>query len=89
MFQALGMDKPKLLWIQWNAQLAEPGRRPGVRTALEFFSGMVQAQLAQNGDVILEAKAADVPVRDELFNTPNRLGGLLGSLACSNNMIHM
>ena len=78
MLQAIQVDRPQLLWIQWSYQLQEPGRRPQVRTALEFFSGMVEQQLQYGGNVILEAKACDVPVRDELFAGARRLGALLG-----------
>ncbi len=78
MLQAIRLDQPTLVWIQWSHLLQEPGRRPHVRTALEFFAGMVEEQLKQGGDVVLEAKACDVPVRDELFAGSKRIGGLLG-----------
>eukprot|EP00959_Pyramimonas_sp_CCMP1952_P142069 2973964-Pyramimonas_sp.AAC.1 len=61
MLQAIHLDRPTLVWTQWPRLLQEPGRRPRVRTALEFFAGMVQEQLKQGGDVVLEAKACDVP----------------------------
>eukprot|EP00959_Pyramimonas_sp_CCMP1952_P087126 1822918-Pyramimonas_sp.AAC.1 len=28
MFQAIHLDRPQLLWIQWSCKLQEPGRRP-------------------------------------------------------------
>ena len=78
MLQAIHLDRLQLLWIQWSFKMQEPGRRPQVRTALEFFSGMVEQQLRYGGYIILEAKACDVPVRDELFAGAKRLGALLG-----------
>ncbi len=58
--------------------MVQSGRRGGVRTAIEFFSGLVKLQKDAGRHVIIEGKAADVPVRDEVFTAPNRLGDILG-----------
>ena len=68
MLQAIERERPRLLWIQWNDTSAEPHRRPRFRTALEFITGMVELQLQLGGDVIMEARACDAPVRDELMS---------------------
>ena len=77
MMQDLVTVRPCLLWLQWSVLLTEPGRRAQVRTALEFFSGLVEQQLQLGGDVLLEARSCDVPIHDELFNSPKRLGQIL------------
>ena len=77
MMQDLVTVRPCLLWLQWSVLLTEPGRRSQVRTALEFFSGLVEKQLQLGGDVLLEARSCDVPIHDELFNAPRRLGQIL------------
>ena len=78
MLQAIGMDKPKLLWIQWNDSAREPNRRPQVRTALEFITGLVDLQLKLGGDVIMEGRACDVPVRDELMAGDKKILTIIG-----------
>ena len=77
MMQDLVTVRRCLLWLQWSVLLTEPGRRSQVRTALEFFSGLVEQQLQLGGDVLLEARSCDVPVHDELFNLLGRLGKIL------------
>ena len=67
MLQAIALDRPNLIWMQWSYLLQEPGRRGNVRTALEFLAGLVKVQLELGGNVVLEAKSCDVPVHDELF----------------------
>ena len=78
MLQAIKRGKPALLWIQWNPTMVEPTRRGQVRTAVEFLSGLVTIQVEQGGAVLVEGKARDVPVRDEVFTGDNRLGKILG-----------
>ena len=72
MLQAVKRECPHLVWIQRCASMQEAGRRPNVRTAIEFFSGLVACQVGLGVDVILEGKAAYVPVRDEVFAAPKR-----------------
>ena len=42
------------------------------------MSGLVERQLEAGRKVILEGRASDVPVRDEVFENHRRLGQLLG-----------
>ena len=77
MLQALQRDKPVLLWIQWHPEARTPRSRPNIRTAVEFLSGLVELQLEQGGKVLVEGRAMDVPVRDEVFCHARRLGQLL------------
>ena len=58
--------------------MVEPTRRGQVRTAVEFLSGLAIIQTEQGGAVLVEGKARDVPVRDEVFMGDNRLGKILG-----------
>ena len=78
MLQAIKRDKPALLWIQWNPTMVEPTRRGQVRTAVEFLSGLAAIQTEQGGAVLVEGKARDIPVRDEVFMGDHRLGKILG-----------
>ncbi len=45
MLQAMSRNKPQLVWIQWCPRMQQPGRRAGVRNAIEFFSGLIKLQL--------------------------------------------
>ncbi len=76
MLQAIAREEPYLVWIQWSPKMVQSGRRGGVRTAIEFFSGLVKLQKDAGRHVIIEGKAADVPVRDEVFTAPNRYIGV-------------
>ena len=62
MLHAIRLDQPTLVWIQWSHLLQEPGRRPHVRTALEFFAGMIEEQLKHrcHGGVGHDLKRLDV-----------------------------
>ena len=73
MLQALQREKPDLIWIQWNEHSQQPARRPNVRTAVEFLSGLVEIQIQTGRMAILEGKASDIPVRDEVFEGSKRL----------------
>ena len=69
MLQAIHQQQPYLLWLQWANTMQDPGRRGQVRNALQLFGGMVQAQLHHGGNVVIEGKSCDIPVRDELFSS--------------------
>ena len=78
MLQSIRRETPDLLWIQWHEQCREPSSRPNIRSAIDFFSGLCQIQTEAKRAVLLEGKAKDVPVRDEVFEGSRKLGTLLG-----------
>jgi len=78
MLQAIRRESPDLLWIQWHETAREPSSRPNIRTAVEFLSGLCELQIEANHAVLLEGKAKDVPVRDEVFEGSRSLGKILG-----------
>ena len=78
MLQSIRRSPPDLLWIQWNEEGRYPRQRPYIRSAVEFLTGLVEQQLQGKRMVLLEGRAMDVPVRDEVFEGVNRLNGLLG-----------
>jgi len=78
LLQAVKSRAPDLLWIQWSPEARQPRTRPNIRTAVEFLSGVVDLQLETGNKVILEGRAMDIPVRDEVFENSRALGKLLG-----------
>ena len=78
MLQSIRRETPDLLWIQWHEQCRETAARPNIRSAIESFSGLCQIQIDAKRTVLLEGKAKDVPVRDEVFEGSRRLGTILG-----------
>ena len=67
MLQGVKRDTPALIWVQWSEFAREPARRASVRTAVEVLTGIVELQIADGRKVLIEGKASDIPVRDEVF----------------------
>ena len=49
-----------------------------MRSAVEFLSGLVRLQMEAGRQVIIEGRARDMPVLDEVFDRKGQLGKMLG-----------
>eukprot|EP00971_Amphidinium_carterae_P351093 6491908-Amphidinium_carterae.1 len=64
----LRQQRPHLLWIQYHGQ-QHPGRRAQVQLLHRYFQELVQAQLHAGGQVIIESRNADLPIREQVMQS--------------------
>ena len=78
MFTALHRGEcPDLLWTQWHCG-ASRHDVASLRTAVKSVSKLTEAQLAQGRAVLMEGRACDPTLNDQVLNAPKLLGSLLG-----------
>ena len=61
-------QRPHLLWLQWQGDAA-PGRRAQTKMLASFLHALIQEQL-KHGQCVLECRASDLPIREEVINSP-------------------